>query len=71
MNQTFTLTSEYIQLNKLLKLLDIWESGGEIKGMISEWLIFVNGKQELRIRNKLVAWDIVTFPQWDITITLE
>ena len=71
MELTFTPTTEYIPLNKLLKLLDIWAHGGAIKSMIKEWSIYVNGIQEFRIRNKLLAWDVVTYPEWNITITLK
>ena len=70
MEHTFTRTEEYIPLNKLLKLLDIWENGFEIKSMITEGLVYVNGTQEFRIRNKLDAGDIVTIPSSDITITV-
>ncbi len=70
-NHTFTRTSAYVPLNQLLKILGIGENGSDIKAMITEWLIYVNGKQEFRIRNKLVGGDVVTFPTGDITITVE
>gem|GEM_PF-2773702 len=36
MQHTFTLTTEYIELNKLLKLLDLADSGGHAKSVISD-----------------------------------
>ncbi|MBT3383700.1 MAG: RNA-binding S4 domain-containing protein [Prolixibacteraceae bacterium] len=49
----FKLTSEYIELVKLLKLLRIAESGGHAKIMVEEGEVFLNGKQEFRKRAKL------------------
>lgn len=68
MQHTFTLTTDYIELNKLLKLLDLVDSGGHAKSVISEWLVTVNGVVETRIRNKLKAWDKVIFNDEEIVI---
>ena len=45
----------FIELNKLLKLKDIAQSGGHAKAMIEEGLVYVNGEVEYRKRNKLRA----------------
>jgi len=68
MEHTFTCTEAYIPLNKLLKLLDIGDSGWQVKTMISDWLVYVNGKQELRMRNKLVPGDIVRIESLGVTV---
>lgn len=71
MTHTFILSSEYIELNKLLKLHGVGDSGGQIKQLISDGAIFVNGNQEFRIRNKLIGGEVVTYPEEDITITVQ
>jgi len=53
----FKLTSEYIELVKLLKLLRIAESGGQAKIMVEEGEVSLNGVQEFRKRAKLRSGD--------------
>ena len=55
----FQLTSEYIELIKLLKLLGIAETGGHAKAMVDEGEVTLNGVQELRKRAKLRNGDKV------------
>ena len=52
-------TDEFIELIKLLKLLQIAESGGHAKIIVADGLVQVNGEQELRKRKKLRAGDVV------------
>lgn len=44
---------EYIELNKLLKLLHLVGTGGEANICIEEGEVIVNGEVELRKRHKL------------------
>ncbi|MSR77108.1 MAG: RNA-binding S4 domain-containing protein [Candidatus Omnitrophica bacterium] len=44
----FTLTTEFIELFKLLKITGLCESGGSAKYAVSESLVQVDGKVELR-----------------------
>ena len=53
----FKLTSEYIELVKLLKLLRIAETGGHAKIMVENGEVFLNGEQEFRKRAKLRSGD--------------
>jgi len=53
----FKLTSEYIELVKLLKLLRIAETGGHAKIMVEEGEVILNGNQEFRKRAKLRSGD--------------
>jgi ribosome-associated protein len=53
----FKLTSEYIELIKLLKLLRIAESGGHAKIIVEDGDVFLNGNQEFRKRAKLRTGD--------------
>ncbi|NVO21453.1 MAG: RNA-binding S4 domain-containing protein [Bacteroidetes bacterium] len=52
---------EYIELNKLLKLMNLVESGGEAKIRIEQGEVKVNGTVEYRKRNKLRTGDKVEF----------
>ena len=53
----FKLTSEYIELVKLLKLLRIAETGGHAKILVEEGEVYVNNEQEFRKRAKLRPGD--------------
>ena len=66
--KTFTLTSEYIEMNKLMKFLQLVETGGQAKIAISDGLVTVNGEMELRLRRKLRKGDIVDFDGTKIEI---
>lgn len=59
---------EYIQLNTLLKLLSLVNSGGEAKMMIKEGLVTVNGEVEYRLRHKLRKDSVVLYDGHEITI---
>ena len=55
----FQLSSEYIELVKLLKLLRIAQTGGHAKILVENGEVFLNGKQEFRKRAKLRPGDEV------------
>jgi ribosome-associated protein len=59
---------EFIELNKLLKLLRIVGSGGEANILIENGEVMVNGAIETRKRNKLRAGDIVLFQESSVLI---
>ena len=62
------ITSEPVELYKILKFEGMVASGGEAKLVISEGLVLVNGKVETRKRKKIVAGDIIEFAQEKIRI---
>lgn len=62
---------EYIQLNQLLKLLNLVETGGEANQVIVDGEVFVNNVQEDRKRMKLFPGDIVEFRGQTIEIQAE
>ncbi len=68
---TFTLKegSEFIELNKLLKLKSIAQTGGHAKIMISNGEVALNGKIEYQIRKKLKPGDVVKID--DLTLIIE
>lgn len=53
----FELTSEYIELVKLLKLLRIAQTGGHAKIIVEEGEVIRNGEPEFRKRAKLIKGD--------------
>jgi len=53
----FTLEDEYIELYKLLKVLDLVDSGGQAKMIIAEGYVLRNGEVETRKRAKIVKGD--------------
>jgi len=65
------ISSEPVELYKILKFEGMVATGGEAKQVISEGLVLVNGKVETRKRNKIVAGDTIEFDQDKICIQLE
>ena len=59
---------EYIELNKLLKLLRLVGSGGEANIMITNEEVKVNGVVEIQKRKKLRKGDKVAFNANEIVI---
>lgn len=57
---TFTLTEPYIELFKLIKLLDLVDTGGQAKILIENAHVSRNGEIETRKRAKIVKNDIIT-----------
>ena len=57
----FSLKKEYIELIKLLKLLNLVESGADAKIVVQEGLVECNKEIEFRKRRKLRVGDVVTF----------
>lgn len=57
----FELTTEYIELIRLLKLLRLVESGGQAKLAVEDGLVMVNGQTEFRKRAKLRKGDEIRF----------
>lgn len=52
---------DYIQLNQLLKLLNLVESGGEANQVITTGEVMVNNQPETQKRKKLKPGDMVVF----------
>lgn len=57
--QEFNLTSDYIELIKLLKLIGIAETGGHAKILVEEGEVLLNGTPEFRKKAKLRSGDEV------------
>ncbi len=66
---TFELNNQdYIELNKLLKIENLVETGGEAKFLIKNKEVFLNGEVEIQVRKKLRKGDVVQF--FDNTIKI-
>ena len=66
--QNFHISEEYIELNRLLKVLNLAESGGQANQLIADGLVQVNGNLETQKRKKLRPGDIVQFNKTEIQI---
>jgi len=55
----FELKDEYIELFKLLKVLDLVDSGAHAKMLIADGYVKRNGEEELRKRAKIISGDII------------
>ncbi len=67
-SEDFKLKSEYIELNKLLKLLHMAQSGAHAKILVDRGKVWVNNKIETRKRAKLRAGDSIQVGNRTITI---
>ena len=64
----FKLDAEYIELNKLLKILSLVESGGQANNLITEGFVRYNGEVDTRKRLKLRKGDKIEFAEMFIRI---
>ena len=62
----YELKDEYIELFKLLKVLDLVDSGAQAKHLIAEGYVNRNAEAELRKRAKIVSGDLIKIA--DVTI---
>lgn len=65
------ITSQPVELYKILKFEGLASSGAEAKNVVAEGLVKVNGKVETRKRNKIVHGDIIEFEGETIRIVAE
>ncbi|MEO6024925.1 MAG: RNA-binding S4 domain-containing protein [Burkholderiales bacterium] len=64
----FRLNSEYVELNQLLKLTGVSESGGAGKALVAEGSVSVDGQIELRKTCKIRAGQVVSFKDVRINV---
>ena len=65
---TYTLKDDYIELYKLIKVLNLVDSGGEAKQLIENKLVERNGAVETRKRAKIRAGESISIG--DVTIKI-
>jgi ribosome-associated protein len=56
----FDLTSEFVEVNQLLKLVGLVDSGGAGKNMVASGVVSVDGNQELRKTAKIRSGQTVS-----------
>lgn len=59
--RTVEITSEPVELYKILKFEGLVASGGEAKQLIADGYVRVNGQVETRKRRKIITGDTIEF----------
>jgi len=65
----YELKDDYIELFKLLKILDLVDSGGQAKMLIADGYVLRNGDVETRKRAKIRNGDIIKIADVVIEVT--
>jgi ribosome-associated protein len=65
----FQLRGEFVELNQLLKLSGVCDSGGAGKMLVAEGVVFVDGKVELRKTAKIRTGQVVTLGDVKIRVS--
>ncbi len=65
---TFDLAGEFVELNQLLKLVGLVDSGGAGKNLVATGVVSVDGKKELRKTAKIRAGQAVAVGDVRITV---
>ena len=66
---TFELNSEFVEVNQLLKLSGLVDSGGAGKNLVATGVVKVDGKKELRKTAKIRAGQTVSVGDVRISVT--
>ena len=66
----FKVNGEFIELNQLLKLTGVCDSGGAGKALVAEGVVSVDGNVELRKTCKIRAGSVVTLGDVQITVNV-
>ncbi len=64
----FQLNGEYIELNQLLKMVGLCDSGGAGKALVAEGVVSVDGQVELRKTAKIRAGSVVSLGEMHISV---
>ena len=65
---TFELNGEFVEINQLLKLSGLVDSGGAGKNLVASGVVSVDGKKELRKTAKIRAGQHVTLGDVHISV---
>lgn len=65
---SFDLAGEFVELNQLLKLVGLCDSGGAGKNMVASGVVKVDGKKELRKTAKIRAGQKVSVGDVQISV---
>lgn len=64
----FQLRGEFVELNQLLKLTGVCDSGGAGKTLVAEGVVSVDGQVELRKTAKIRAGQVVSLGDVQIRV---
>ncbi len=64
----FQLRGEFVELNQLLKLTGVCDSGGAGKALVAEGIVSVDGQVESRKTAKIHAGQVVTLGDVQIRV---
>lgn len=64
--QPVSIHTEYIQIDQLLKLEGVIETGGQVKGFIDDQLLTLNGNIVTEKRKKCRAGDVIGVDGLDV-----
>lgn len=64
----FDLTAEFVEVNQLLKLVGLVDSGGAGKNLVASGAVSVDGKQELRKTAKIRTGQTVSIGDVRISV---
>ena len=64
----FQLNGEFIELNQMLKMVGVCDSGGAGKVLVAEGVVSVDGHVELRKTCKIRAGSVVSLGDVRITV---
>lgn len=64
----FELDGDYVELNQLLKLVGLCDSGGQGKLIVASGVVFVDGALELRKTCKIHAGQVVRVEDVEIRV---
>ncbi|MGO4501286.1 MULTISPECIES: RNA-binding S4 domain-containing protein [unclassified Dyella] len=64
----FDLDRDYVELNQLLKLVGLCDSGGAGKAIVASGVVYVDGQQELRKTCKIHAGQVVQLEDFVIHV---
>jgi len=64
----FELDRDYVELNQLLKLTGLCDSGGQGKQIVASGAVYVDGQQELRKTCKIHAGQVVRLEEVEIRV---
>lgn len=63
-----SIKNDVIRLGQLLKLADLVEAGGDVKALLAEGAVTVNGEVEVRRGRQLVRGDTVSSDGVDLRV---
>lgn len=69
-NLHFELTGDYIELNNLLKIMGLCDSGGAGKNLVAQGNVRVDGMRELRKTCKIRAGQMVRIGDVQISVQM-